>query len=109
MKKSHKNITAGRQMSDLVNGRIVPAIEELRARWDRMYPAVKTAGVIRALVCRPCGRRIDACEINDQACQRRMVSGRRLGHPDGDSPDEYATVCPDCGAVENFREIVDED
>lgn len=105
----HENMTPGRQLDELVNGRIIPAIEELRARWDRLYPTVRNARSPRMLVCQRCGRRIAAGRIGDDAYQRRTLSGRHMGHPDMDGPDEFVTLCPDCGATESFTEITDED
>lgn len=99
------NITAGRQLADLVNGRIIPAIEELQARWDRLYPEVKNAPRRRMLVCDSCGVRLDASALSDPDCNRLTIRGRRLAGPDCDSPDEYVTICPDCGASNSFREI----
>jgi hypothetical protein len=105
----HENMTAGQRLADLVNGRIIPAVEELRARWERLYPSVRNARRPRMMVCERCGRRVAAGRIGDDEFQRRTVSGRHLGHPDMDSPDEYITLCDECGATESFREIIDAD
>jgi hypothetical protein len=101
----HENMTVGRKLAELVNGRIIPAAAELKARWDRLYPAVRNARRPQMLVCRRCGRKVAAGRIGDEAYQRRTLTGRHLGHPDMDSPDESVTFCPDCGAIESFREV----
>jgi len=105
----HEGMTVGQELGALVNGRIIPAVAELRARWERLYPAVKDARRRRVMVCERCGYQLAAGRIGDDAFQRRTIFGRHLGHPDLDSPDEYVTLCPDCGATESFREIIDAD
>jgi hypothetical protein len=100
-----ENMTAGQQLAELMNGRIIPAVNELRARWDRLYPAVRVAPRVVMLACHRCGHQVDQSRIGDGAYQRKMIAGRHLGHPDFDGPDEFVTVCPDCGASESFREI----
>ena len=102
-------MTTGRWLAKLVNGRIIPAVDELRARWERLYPAVRNSRRPRMLVCERCGRQVAACRIGDDAYQRRTIAGRHLGHPDMDGPDEFVTLCGDCGATESFREIIDAD
>ena len=97
-----ENMTAGQQLAELMNGRIVPAVNELRARWDRLYPAVRDARVAVMLVCHRCGHEVDRSRIADDAYQRKTIAGRHLGHPDMDGPDEFVTVCPDCGATMSF-------
>ena len=101
----HENMTTGRRLAGLVNGRIIPAVAELRARWDRLYPAVRGARRPVMLECERCGYQLPAGRIGDEGLQRRTLAGRHLGHPESDSPDEYVTLCPDCGATESFREI----
>jgi len=105
----HEEMTVGRQLGELVNGRIIPAVDQLRARWERFYPAVRYARRPRMAVCRRCGYQLAAGRIGDDAFQRRTITGRHLGHPDMDSPDEYVTLCPGCGATESFMEIIDAD
>jgi len=105
LEMGHRSITTGRQLAELVNGRIIPSIEQLLARWDKLYPAVKNAPLLETLVCDSCGHRLDASAMSDPDCRRRAIVGRHLGHPDSDSPDEYVTICPECGAAESFREI----
>ena len=105
MEKGSKNITAGQQLGQLVNGRIIPAIAELRARWDRLYPAVRDSKRPDVFVCRGCGHRVESSLIDGGAYQIRTVAGRHFGHPDLDSPDEFVTLCPDCGATESFGEV----
>ena len=105
----HEEMTVGQQLDALVSGRIIPAIAQLRARWERLYPAVKDARRPRMMVCERCGHQLAAERIADPAFQRRTITGRHLGHPDMDSPDEYVTRCGDCGATESFREIIDAD
>jgi hypothetical protein len=105
----HENMTAGRRLASLVNGQILPLVEQLQARWEKLYPAVRNVRPAGTMVCRRCGLRLEPAGSNDQACLRRTIAGRHLGHPDADSPDEFVTVCPGCGAVEDFREIVDAD
>ena len=102
-------MTTGQRLAELVNGRIIPAVDELRARWDTLYPAVRNARHPRMLVCERCGRQVASCRIGDDAYQRRTLAGRHLGHPDMDEPDEFVTLCPECGATESFREIIDAD
>jgi len=104
VEKRNADMTTGLRLGQLVNGRIIPSIAELRARWDRLYPAVNSARRPAMLVCECCGHRVAPGRINDPAYQRRTISGRRLGRPDDVSPDEYVTICPECGASENFRE-----
>jgi len=103
----HEEMTVGQQLGALVNGRIIPAVARLRARWDRLYPAVRDARRSGMMVCERCGHQVAAGRIGDDAFQRRTIAGRHLGHPDMDSPDEYVTVCGDCGATESFREMID--
>jgi len=105
----HEKMTVGQQLGALVSGRIIPAVAQLRARWEKLYPAVKYARRPRMMVCRRCGHQVAAGRIGDDAFQRRTIAGRHLGHPDADSPDEYVTVCGNCGATESFREIIDAD
>ena len=105
----HEEMTVGQQLGALVNGRIIPAVSRLRARWDRLYPVVRSARRPRAMVCERCGYQLPAGRIGDDVFQRKTISGRHLGHPDLDSPDEYVTLCGDCGATESFREIIDAD
>jgi hypothetical protein len=102
-------MTTGQELAALVNGRIIPAVAQLRARWERLYPAVRDARRPRILVCRRCGYQLAAGRIGDDTFQRRTITGRHLGHPDMDSPDEHVTQCADCGATESFREIIDAD
>jgi len=102
-------MTTGQRLADLVNGRIIPAVGELRTRWDRLYPAVRDARRPRMMECKRCGYRLAPGRIGDDASQCRTIRGRHLGHPDFDSPDEYVTRCADCGATESFREIIDAD
>ena len=105
----HENMTAGQRLADLVNGRIIPAVAELRRRWERLYPVVRNARRPQMVACERCGHQLAAWRIGDDAFQRRTIARRRLGHPDLDSPDEYVTLCPDCGATESFTEIIDAD
>ena len=105
----HENMTTGQRLAALVNGRIIPAVAELRRRWEKLYPAVRDARRPRMLECERCGCQLAAGRIADDAFQRRTITGRHLGHPDADSPDEYVTLCGDCGATESFREIIDAD
>ncbi len=102
-------MTMGQQLAVLVNGRIIPAVAQLRARWERLYPAVRDARRPRVVACERCGHKVAGGRIGDGAFQRRTLTGRHLGHPDLDSPDEYVTICAGCGAAESFREIVDAD
>jgi hypothetical protein len=103
----YEKMTTGQQLADLVNGRIIPAVAELRSRWEKLYPAVRNSARCGTVVCERCGRRIAAARMGDFDIQHKVLSGRHLGHPDLDSPDEYVTRCPDCGATESFRETVD--
>ncbi|MCP4379695.1 MAG: zinc ribbon-containing protein [bacterium] len=104
----HEKMTAGQQLADLVNGRIIPAVAELRSRWEKLYPAVRNSVRSATMVCDQCGHRISALRMGDLDIQQQVLSGRHLGHPDHDSPDEYVTRCPECGATESFREGIDE-
>lgn len=101
-----RQMTAGRSVATVVNGRIIPSADRLRARWDRLYPAVRDSRRPQMFECGRCGRRLAAGRIGDDAFQRRTVAGRPLGHPDADCPDEYVTVCDTCGATESFMEII---
>jgi hypothetical protein len=105
----HEEMTVGQQLGALVNGRIIPAVAQLRARWEKLYPVVRNASRWRMVVCERCGHQLAAGRIGDPAFQRRTIAGRHLGHPDADSPDEYVTVCIECGATESFRETIDAD
>ena len=105
----HENITTGGQLAELVNGRIIPAIAELQLRWNRLYPAVRNVRRGGMMVCTRCRREVPAARIGDEAYQKKTVAGRHFGHPDFDSPDEYVTVCPGCGATESFKEMIDAD
>ena len=105
----HENMTAGQRLAALVNGRIIPAVAELRRRWEKLYPVVRDASRPRMVVCERCGYQLAAWRIGDDAFQRRTIAGRHLGHPDLDGPDEYVALCPDCGAAESFREMIDAD
>jgi len=97
-------MTTGLKLASLVNGRIIPAVAELKERWDRLYPAVKNARPCGALVCGRCGLRVAAGRIGDCEYQKRTLKRFRGGHPDADGPDEFVTVCPNCRAVESFME-----
>jgi len=95
----------GEQISALMNGRVVPAVEELLRRWERLYPVLQNRRVGEVLACRRCGRYLASENLHDGDCQRLVLRGRHLGHPDDDSEDEYVMVCPNCGAPESFEEV----
>ena len=95
----------GQQISALMNERVVPAVEDLLQRWERLYPVVQNRRIGGVLACRRCGWRLASENLHDKDYQRLVLRGRHLGHPDDDSEDEYITVCPKCGTLESFEKV----
>ena len=44
------------------------------------------------------------CGYEGSPRRKRSLTGRHMGHPDADSPDEHEPVCPECGEARDIRE-----
>jgi predicted RNA-binding Zn-ribbon protein involved in translation (DUF1610 family) len=57
--------------------------------------------------CTECGHQVseDSLYDEDGEYMRCTLRGNHSGHPDDRCPDEYVTVCPDCGEEESFEEV----
>jgi len=106
-RKCNGNVT-GAALATLVGRAIIPTVEELLQRWERLYPVVRNRRPVRWMACVVCGHRATRQRLQGMDCQQRVLRGRHGGPPERDSEDEYVTICPDCGARESFGEAADE-
>jgi hypothetical protein len=54
--------------------------------------------------CQSCGHIAERRRLGQGPYRRRTLRGIRHLAPGDCEPDEYVTVCPDCGAAESFDE-----
>jgi len=56
--------------------------------------------------CLRCGYGSERGRLEEESHHRRSLPGVRHVAPGDCEPDEYVTVCPDCGAEESFDEAI---
>lgn len=60
----------------------------------------------RAMRCRACGDVVERDLLDRPAHSIRTLPARRLGHPDSREPEEFVTVCAECGAREPYQPAI---
>lgn len=60
----------------------------------------------RPVQCRHCGDVVERDLLDEPGHSVRTLRGRQFGHPDRREPDEYDTVCPECGALGPYQPAV---
>ena len=96
-------ITSAEYLGKVMDRVVIPTVNDLVRRHEQTYPVVRLRVDPDRYECGICGRKFAKDEVVDVL----VLAGRHHGHPDDDSPDEYAQQCPRCGSMDSVEPVTE--